>query len=57
MTSCCDDQDANQEKGELFCRRASEMGGRVGRLTPTHCHGREILIRVAMGDESALFCK
>lgn len=29
MTSCCDDQDANQEKGELFCRRASEMGADI----------------------------
>jgi predicted amidohydrolase len=29
MTSCGDDQDANQEKGELFCRRASEMGADI----------------------------
>jgi predicted amidohydrolase len=26
MTSCGNDQNANQEKGDLFCRRASDMG-------------------------------
>ncbi len=29
MASCGDDQDANQEKGELFCRRANEMGADI----------------------------
>ena len=29
MTACGVDQNANQEKGELFCRRASEMGADI----------------------------
>jgi len=29
MTACGNDQDANQVKGELFCRQASEMGADV----------------------------
>ena len=29
MTACGSDQDANQSKGEAFCRRASEMGADI----------------------------
>ena len=29
MTACGNDQDANQAKGEMFCRQASEMGADI----------------------------
>jgi predicted amidohydrolase len=60
MTACGDDQDANLDKGEAFCRRASEMGADVALFPemwnigytlydPSQSNGRETWEAQAIG--------